>query len=55
MTQTLFLVNLSAVFQTSLGKGVVLSDCKMANVVPVFKKDDVNDVVNYRPVSLSDF
>ena len=44
--------SLSALFHISLVSGVVPLDWKLANVVQVFKKGDVNNVVNYRPVSL---
>jgi len=32
--------------------GIFPAEWKMANVVPVYKKDDKQNVKNYRPVSL---
>ena len=40
------------IFKTSLKKGNVPLQRKKGNVVPIHKKDDKQDVKNYRPVSL---
>ena len=40
-------------FQASLDQGVVPSDWKTANIVPVFKKGDKSQVENYRPMPIS--
>ena len=40
-------------FQASLDQGIVPSDWKEANVVPLFKKGDRNKAENYRPISLT--
>ena len=45
---TLFLV-----FQASLMQGCVPDDWKLANVAPIFKKDDRSKASNYKPVSLT--
>ena len=44
--------SLTALFNMSLSQGKVPQKWKEANVVPVFKKGDVHDVSNYRPISL---
>ena len=41
------------VFNMSLQEGIVLSECKEANIIPLFKKVSRNKSVNYRPVSLT--
>ncbi|CAG9115901.1 unnamed protein product [Plutella xylostella] len=41
-----FIINLS------LSSGVVPANLKMANVCPIYKSGDKNDVTNYRPISL---
>ena len=33
--------------------GYIPQEWKVANVVPVYKKDDKNKVTNYRPISLT--
>jgi hypothetical protein len=39
-------------YNLSLSRGVIPSDWKKANIVPVYKKGDKNMVENYRPISL---
>ena len=43
---------LSTLFNYYLMNGVYLDGLKVAEVVPIFKKDDPNDVTNYKPISL---
>ena len=44
---------LAHVFNMSLQEGIVLSECKEANSIPLLKKVSRNKSVNYRPVSLT--
>ena len=44
--------SLAALFNLSLQQGKVPSEWKMENVVPIPKKDNLQVVTNYRPVSL---
>ena len=44
--------SLCELFNKSLRTGMVPFDWKLANVVPVYKKDDQEFVENYRPISL---
>jgi hypothetical protein len=44
--------SLTLLFNYSLDKGVIPKDWKRANIVPIFKNGDKNNVENYRPVSL---
>ena len=46
------LLALSHFFNLSMGKGEFIDYFKLATVCPVFKKDDFNNINNYRPVSL---
>ena len=46
------LLALSHVFNLSMGKDEFINYFKFATVCPVFKKDDSNNINNYRPVSL---
>ena len=41
-----------AIFNLSLQKGCFLEDLKIAQVTPIYKDDDVNEIGNYRPNSL---
>ena len=43
---------LTEIFNLSISSGVVPEKLKIAKVVPVYKKDDVDKFSNYRPVSL---
>ena len=43
---------LSDIFNYSLFTGKLPSIWKLANVTPIYKKDDPSDVSNYRPISL---
>ena len=45
-------VPLASLFNTSISSGVVPEKFKVANVVPVCKKDSQTNVSNYRPISL---
>ena len=40
-------------FNLVYNTGYIPSEWKLANVVPIHKKDDKNKVVNYRPISLT--
>ena len=40
------------IFNSCMQSGVFPSEWKMANVVPVYKKNDKQNIKNYRPVSL---
>ena len=40
-------------FQTSLNSGTIPDDWKTANIFPLFKKGNKNNVENYRPISLT--
>ena len=44
---------LTILFQKSLSDGVVPSDWRRANVVPIFKKGQKYSCANYRPISLT--
>ena len=44
---------LSIMFKLVYNTGIILTEWKLANVVPVFKKDDKENVENYRPISLT--
>ena len=44
---------LSVLFNLSYNIGYIPQEWKLANVVPVHKKDDKNKVTNYRPISLT--
>ena len=41
------------VFKLSLGEGIIPSEWKDANIMPLFKKGSRNKPENYRPVSLT--
>ena len=43
---------LSHIFNLSLSAGKVISDFKIAKVIPLYKKGDASDINNYRPISL---
>ena len=44
---------ISAIFQTSIDSGTLPEDWVNANVAPIYKKGDVHQAENYRPVSLT--
>jgi len=44
---------LRIIFQHSLDAGIIPEDWKVANIVPVHKKSDHSNPVNYRPISLT--
>ena len=44
---------LAKVFNLSQEDGIVPSECKEANITPLFKKGSMNKSENYRPVSLT--
>ena len=44
---------LSILFNLSYNTGYIPQEWKLANAVPVHKKDDKNKVTNYRPISLT--
>ena len=44
---------LRIIFQNSISSGNLPEMWRLANVCPIFKKGNANEVVNYRPVSLT--
>ena len=48
----LVLEPLCDIFNKSLSQGVVPVKLKVAKVVPVYKKDDNQNIANYRPIAL---
>ena len=44
---------LTKIFNLSFNLGQIPSDWKYANIVPVHKKGDKNNIENYRPISLT--
>lgn len=44
--------SLTKLFNLCMSKSVLPSQWKSANIIPVFKKGDKDDVCNYRPISL---
>ena len=44
---------LSIMFKLIYNTGIIPTEWKLANVVPVFKKDDKENVENYRPISIA--
>ena len=47
-----FVEPLCDIFNKSLSQGVVPVKLKVAKVVPVYKKDDNQNIANYRPIAL---
>ena len=43
---------LSKIFNKSVLEGVVLSQLKIAKVIPIFKTGDKTKLINYRPISI---
>ena len=52
-TASAICVPLTIVFKLSLDSGECPDDWKVANVTPIYKKEDRTDPANYRPVSLT--
>ena len=44
---------LTLMYQSSLDQGCIPNDWKKANIVPVYKKGNKNEIINYRPISLT--
>ena len=51
-TATTIAPSLCKLFNRSLEVGYIPSEWKLANVMPVYKKDEKDHVENYRPISL---
>ena len=43
---------LSHIFNLSFSTGKVISDFKIAKIIPLYKKGDASNINNYRPISL---
>ena len=45
---------LSHILNLSLSTGKVISNFKIAKIIPLYKKGNASDINNYRPISFSD-
>ena len=52
MLKTYISKPLEIIFNASVSTGVVPSDFKIANIIPVFKKGSQSSLCNYRPIPL---
>jgi len=52
-TATQLLIPLTIIFKKSLQEGVVPEDCRVANIILIFKKGNHSNPTNYRPISLT--
>ena len=48
----LFSIPISRIFNLSIERGVFPQKMKIAIAIPVHNKDDTEDCINYRPISL---
>ena len=45
-------IPLHLILSSCIESGIFPTECKMVNVVPIYKREDKQNVENYRPVSL---
>ena len=43
---------LNLIINQMITSGIFADDLKMAKIIPLYKKGDINSITNYRPISL---